>query len=108
VNDDSAEWMAQLKASGQLRPVPHEGMEVIENERKRVEARVGVVTVPTNQGQQVLGTCSPGRWHSFKAALREFFNLHQPQLSHDEQQSVDEQTRVRTAWIRDNSRREQP
>lgn len=36
-------------------------------------ARVGVVS-PTNEGRQVLGTCSPVRWPNLKAALRDFFH----------------------------------
>ena len=39
-------------------------------------------------------------WLTFKAAMREFLNLPMREATEEEQQSVDEQTRVRTAWIR--------
>ena len=40
------------------------------------------------------------RWDAVKAAMREFLNLPMREVTEEEQQSVDEQTRVRTAWIR--------
>ncbi len=101
MKDDSAEWMAKFKASGQLRPA---------NKGERGdgdEARMGVVTNTNDEGRQVLGTCSPGRWLVFKASIREFLNLPMREATEEEQQSADEQTRVRSEWIRNHSRWEQ-
>ena len=69
MNDDSAEWMAMFKASGQLRPVPHEGIGGEDD-----EAHLGLVTTSNDEGRQVLGTCWPERWLTFKAALRELLS----------------------------------
>ena len=41
------------------------------------------------------------RWDAVKAAMREFLNLPMREVTEEEQQSVDEQTRVRTEWVRD-------
>lgn len=60
---------------------------------------LGLVREAVTDGQQVLGTCSPERYGNLKAALRELFTPPR-ELDEDERQSVDEQTRVRTAVIR--------
>ena len=39
------------------------------------------------------------RWEAVKASLREFLNLPMREATEEEQQSVDDQTRVRTEWI---------
>ena len=41
-------------------------------------------------------------WLTFKASIREFLNLPMREVTEEEQQSVDEQTRVRSEWIRNN------
>ena len=55
MQDDSAEWMAHLRASGQTGPA-NDGVEV-DGDAGRVE-HLGLVR-PTLEGQQGLGTCSP-------------------------------------------------
>ena len=42
------------------------------------------------------------RWDAVKAAMREFLNLPMREATEEEQQSVDEQTRVRSEWVRDH------
>ena len=66
---------------------------------------MGVVRLPlatNDEGRQVLGTCSPGRWVSIKAAIHEFLNLPMREATEEEQQSADEQARVIAEWVRRN------
>ena len=42
------------------------------------------------------------RWDAIKASLREFLNLPMREVTEEEQQSVDEQTRIRSEWIRNH------
>ena len=92
MNDDSAEWMAELKASGQLWPDPQEGGGGVEGERQerpqvqRVEAAdppegLGVARgAVTDEGQQVLGTCSPELTVTLSALLSRLQRIHDDTL----------------------------
>ena len=74
MNDDSAEWMANLKASGQLWPDPLE-----ERGGDGDEARMGMVMLPmatNDEGQQVLGTCSPELTVTLSALLSRLQRIH--------------------------------
>ena len=75
MNDDSAEWMANLKASGQLGPDPLEERGG-DGDDGRVHG-LGVVG-PTNvEGQQVLGTCSPELTVTLSALLSRLQRIHE-------------------------------
>ena len=74
MNDDSAEWMANLKASGQLWPDPPEGKGGVEDDG-RVHG-LGVVGPTNDEGQQVLGTCSPELTVTLSALLSRLQRIH--------------------------------
>lgn len=68
-------------------------------------ALLGLVIAQGNQqkGQQVLGTCSPVR--RARLYLSRFLDRLKPclpEVPDDVRQSIDEQTRVRTEWIRNH------
>ena len=78
MNDDSAEWMANLKASGQLWPEPQEGTGGVEDDG-RVHG-LGVVEASEVRGQQVLGTCSPELTVTLSALLSRLQRIHDDTL----------------------------
>ena len=102
MQDDSAEWLAYFKASGQLWPAD-QGQEVTER-----GDRLGLVTVASGnaKGGQDSGDLL-ARTRLFLSRMRLWLSPYQPPVSDEERQSIEEQVRVRTEWIRDN-RPEQP
>ena len=100
--DHSAEWMAHLRASGQLWPAD-QGQEVKENAE---DLGLGCHAL-TKDGQQEPGDLL-SRTRLFLSRLRLWLSPRWPDLPDDIAQSIDEQATERTRWIREHSRWEQP